>query len=260
MIPNKDAPVNPFPPSLVRALTDAIEAAARTATGPLYAAFDADGTLWDTDVGEAFFDYQIRCCGLEGLPSDPWRRYRDLKKTDPAAAYAWLAQINRGRTLAEVRAWAKDCVERQAPFPVFESQRELIGLLRRHGFEIFVVTASVKWAVEPAAALLGINPARVLGVTTEVVNGVVTDRATRPITWRQGKADALLAATRGVAPALCSGNTLGDIALLSAADRVRLAVSTQSAPGTGLFEEEERLREEAEAHGWLRHAFREPER
>lgn len=257
MISNDDSPVNPYPPPLVRELNETIERVAKTSTGPLYAAFDADGTLWDTDAGEAFFDYQIEKCGLQGLPADPWQHYRELKTDDPAAGYVWLAQINKGRKLSQVRAWAKACIEEKTPYPIFESQRDLIRLLRKHRFEIFAVTASVKWAVEPAAALLGIDFDHVLGITTEVVDGVVTDRPVHPITWRQGKAEALLKTTHGAAPVLCSGNTLGDIALLGAASHIRLAVSTQSTPGTGLFEEEKKLRQEAKTRGWLMHAFRE---
>lgn len=256
MISNNTTPVNAFSPELLRELTETLERAAKEATGPLYAAFDADGTLWDTDAGEAFFDYEIHHCGLEGLPKDPWQNYNDLKKVDPTVGYVWLAQINRGRRLDEVRTWAKQCVEKQLPFPVFESQRQLISVLRRFGYEIFVVTASIKWAVEPAAALLGIDYDHVLGITTVVENGIVTDVPVQPITWRQGKADALLAATEGVRPILCSGNTLGDIALLATATQIQLAVSTQKTPNSGLFEEERKLREEATARGWLRHDFR----
>ena len=40
------------------------------------AAFDADGTLWDTDLGEAFFHYQIDN-KLVSLPSEPWSHYQD---------------------------------------------------------------------------------------------------------------------------------------------------------------------------------------
>lgn len=256
MIPNNNGRVNEFPPTLFRELTNVVQRVADEAHSPLFAAFDADGTLWDTDAGETFFDYQIEHCELPNMPGDPWKHYLDLKKIDPPTAYAWLAQINKGQTLTQVRAWAKACFARRMPFPVFESQRRLIATLHELGYEIFIVTASVKWAVEPVASLVGVDFDHVLGITTEIADGVVTDKAVLPITWRQGKADALLRATGGIRPVICSGNTFGDIALLDTATHIQLAVSTQDARDTGLYHEEEKLREEATRRGWHMHLFR----
>ena len=94
-----------------------------------------------------------------------------------------------------------------------------------------------------------------LGITTEIVDGKIGSKAIHPITWRRGKAEGLLARTGGVRPILASGNTYGDTALLETATHVSLAVSTRDKPG-GLFEEEQKLREEANGRGWLAHQFR----
>lgn len=249
-------PVNEFPLSLYSHVSQAATRA-KDSGRPLIAAFDADGTLWDTDIGEAFFDYQITSCSLPGLPPDPWAKYREMKLVNKPAAYAWLAQINVGQKLSQVRAWAKEAVDRRPDgLPIFESQRKLIELLQETGFEIYVVTASVKWAVEPAAARLGIDFDHVLGITTRVSSdGIVEMEPMNPITWREGKAEGLLKATAGRRPVLASGNTYGDIALLDCATDVRIAVSTQS-EATELHEEESKLWEEAKGRGWLTHAFR----
>lgn len=224
-----------------------------------FAAFDADGTLWDSDIGENFFEFQIRNCGLN-LPADPWKYYRDLKKQHPPTAYTWLATINAGIELPRVRDWAKSAVEAQS-VEIFTLQRQLIDFLRKLGFKIFVVTASVKWAVEPAAALLGFNFDEVLGVCTATENGVVSKTPIEPVTWRQGKAAALMNATKGVRPLFCSGNTLGDIALLELSEGPRLAVRTQPEPRASdtpspLYLEEVQLWEVAHKNHWHRHAFR----
>src|SRR3989344_8816134 len=73
------------------------------------AVFDADGTLWDTDLGEGFFQHQIDH-KLVSLPQDPWTHYEELKKKDPAEAYLWLAQINQGQKLETVQKWAEHAV------------------------------------------------------------------------------------------------------------------------------------------------------
>ncbi len=260
MISNKQSPVNEFSPDiwehLTKTLQRAVEQTSPSVSAKRIAAFDADGTLWDSDAGETFFDWEIHRAGLNDLPADPWAHYHALKKVNPITAYVWLAQINAGVPLAQVREWAQQCFAEHPQWPVFESQRRLITLLRSLDFEIFIVTASIKWAVEPVAALVGVDHDHVIGITTKLdSNGCVGMDAVHPITWRQGKADGLLGATGGVRPIIASGNTLGDIALLETASHVQLAISTQNTPG-GLFDEEAKLAEEADRRGWLRHRFR----
>lgn len=255
MISKNDTPVNEFSPALWERLSETLKRAAAETNGPRIAAFDADGTLWDSDAGETFFDWQIHNCGFKGMPADPWAHYKALKNPDPRVAYVWLAQINAGQPLAQVREWAKACFAEHPNWPVFDSQRRLFALLRSLDFEIFIVTASIKWAVEPVAGLLGVDYDHVIGITTKIENGYVGTEPVHPITWRQGKAEGLLTTTKGIRPILACGNTYGDTALIESATHVNLAVSTQDQPG-GLFEEEEKLRIEAEGRNWLMHKFR----
>lgn len=255
MISNNTSPVNEFSPAFREELYSAIEKVSDSARGKKIAAFDADGTLWDTDAGENFFDYQIHYCGLN-LPADPWKHYLDTKAVDPRVAYLWLAEISKGHSLNEVRKWAAQAVAKIRPYPVLKSQKDLIAKLKQLGFEVYVITASVKWAVEPAAALVGVDQDHVLGVETVVRNGVVTDEPVYPVTWREGKAEALLKATGGVKPLFASGNTDGDQMLLELAS-IPLAVSTQNTPSK-LNDSEKRLRDLAVQRGWRRHAFRPP--
>lgn len=229
------------------------------------AVFDADGTLWDEDAGETFFQWQLDNCGFQNLPEDPWAYYRNWKKRDPHGAYGWLAQISAGQELAKVREWAKTCYESHQPWPVFRSIQDLFKRLHEAGFELYVVTASVKWAVEPAAMdLLGVPQANVLGIETEAIIGashqpVVTELVKSPVTYRQGKADALLKATGGRKPILAAGNTLGDIALLDIATDFKLMIQSQSpllSENAGLLAEEKKLRDHGRPLGWRLHAFR----
>lgn len=217
------------------------------------AAFDADGTLWDTDLGESFFDYQIKNCGLK-LPKDPWDHYLKWKETDPIAAYLWLAQINAGQPISVVEKWAAQAVAAKNPLPYFASIRRTIEFLRVLNFEIYVVTASIQWAVAPAVAELGILPSRVIGIKTKIKNGIVSDEQDGDITWNEGKPKALLKATGGVAPILCVGNTTGDLQLIESSIGVGLAVSSSNTTGS-LQQSEERLQNHARRVGWLRHRF-----
>ena len=219
------------------------------------AAFDADGTLWDTDMGEAFFQYLIQH-QLVSLPSDPWEHYEELKK-DPAGpqkAYLWLAQILKNHPLSQVQNWAVKAIEEMHPLAIFPEQRKLIELFLSAGVKVFVVTASVKWAVEPGAQLLGLPFDQVLGIETECDEGIISDRQKGLITYRQGKADALLKLTNGKKPFFSAGNTFGDLALLELSTDIKLAV-TSTVPDDRLFRSEQELFNEATRRGWSKHRF-----
>lgn len=213
----------PFPKDKLQKLLDDLER--YRPRGRAVAAFDADGTLWDTDLGEMLFGYQ---CDkrLVPLPDDPWGHYNYLKEhKSHVEAYLWLAQINKGIPIAQVRKWAEEAVTAHLPIPIFESQQAVLKKLRELDVEVYIVTASIKWAVEPGARLLGMDDDQVIGIETHVVDGVVTDKQKGVITYREGKAEALLARTGGVRPYFSSGNTEGDKWLLESALDLRLVMS-----------------------------------
>lgn len=218
---------------------------------PWIAAFDADGTLWDTDVGESFFEYQIQNSGLK-LPPNPWAEYLDKKAIHPPTAYLWLAQINQGQRVETVRAWAEKCYLSEEPFPFFPAQKSLIQFLIGLGVKVYVVSASVKWSVEPAARRLGIPPEQVLGVATTEESLILTKERSGPITWKEGKVEALYEATGGVRPILVSGNTTGDLPLMETATSVQIAVSSRNSI---VPEAEAQLKEIALKRNWFYHQF-----
>lgn len=226
----------------------------KNAQKPLIAAFDADGTLWDTDLGENFFHYQIDHKQVP-LPPNPFEHYLEMKKinNDPRQAYVWLAQINQGKSVEQVRTWAKEAFESIKPNPIFTEQQRLIELLKNHGAKIYIITASIKWAVEPGAIAIGLGADNVIGVETAVKDGIITDTPVLPITYRTGKVEALLAQTKQ-APFLAAGNTMGDFELLQSATHLRLAVSAASRDDR-LFKTELELATEAKSKNWMHHRF-----
>lgn len=219
------------------------------------AAFDADGTLWDTDLGEGFFQYKIDH-KLVPLPEDPWNYYVELKKKngDPSDAYLWLAQILQKNSLSQARDWALQAVSAAQPVPVFPEQKRLIEFLLSKGVKVYIVTASVKWAVEPGATLLGLQHADVIGIETEVVDGKITEKLKGIVTHRHGKARALLSATGGKHPFLTAGNTMGDLELMETSTDLKIAVSAAT-PDDRLFKTENELQGVARSRGWIAHRF-----
>jgi HAD superfamily phosphoserine phosphatase-like hydrolase len=217
------------------------------------AAFDADGTLWDIDLGETFFRYKIDN-HLVDLPKNPWELYETEKAIDAPKAYLWLAQICQGHSLPEIHGWAQNAVQEQSPLPIFLEQKRLIDLFLSKGVQIYIVTASIRWAVEPGAEILGLKKENVIGIETEVVDGKITNQQKGVITYRQGKVDALLAKTKGKKPFFASGNTMGDYQLLQSATHMSLAVSA-AARDDKLFKTEFELSQKAVENNWFSHRF-----
>ncbi|MEM7645487.1 MAG: haloacid dehalogenase-like hydrolase [Pseudomonadota bacterium] len=243
-----------FSAELLNHLQSSIKKLKSELSPPYYAAFDADGTLWDSDLGEQFFQYQIDHCNLPALQEvDPWHHYKSAKEKDPPPAYLWLAQINAGVPLETVRQWAQEAVDQKGA-NVFQAQKDWISWLQDQEIEVFIVTASIQWAVEPAAKLVGIPFENVMGIKTKVVDGIVGQEQDGPITWRQGKGQALLERTSNIRPLFCSGNTYGDISLLETSIGEKLCIQTQYTENS-LFEEERKLRDKAKTDGWLQHGF-----
>ena len=245
----------PFPDAFWAETQKTLSLLKKEVAVPLVAAFDADGTLWDSDLGENFFQYQIDH-GCVDLPAHAWNHYLELKKknNDPREAYLWLAQINQGQTLKQVREWSQAAFDEIQPVPLFSEQKKLIDLFLQHHVQIYIVTASVTWAVETGARALGLAPENVIGVETLVQNNVISSEACLPITYRQGKADALLQKTKGIRPFFASGNTLGDAELMQVATHLRLAVSAASRDDK-LFHSENELMKLAEKNKWFSHRF-----
>ncbi|MEN0059164.1 MAG: haloacid dehalogenase-like hydrolase, partial [Bdellovibrio sp.] len=138
--------------------------------------------------------------------------------------------------------------------PIFLEQKKLIDLLISKGVQIYIVTASVKWAVEPGAEILGLTKDNVIGIETHIQDGVISTQQKGAITYRQGKVEALLEKTQGKKPFFCSGNTMGDFQLLQSATHLRLAVSAASRDDK-IFKTEHELQTWAEQHSWLHHRF-----
>ncbi len=249
--------IKPFSEQLRQQILNPLDAYIAKNPGPYFAAFDADGTLWNSDVGENFFQYQI---DLQSLPAlhgiDPWDHYLSLKKTHPPDAYLWLAQICAGYPLSTVQSWAQETLQRFPP-EILIPQKQLIAELLKRNFEIFIISASTHWAVEAAAGLVDLPATAALGVKTTVINSIISDKQDGFITWREGKRHALLEKTQGRAPLFCSGNSSGDLHLLEAASLVRLAVQTQTAdsPHVTLYNDEQKLLSIAKERGWLTHHF-----
>ena len=244
-----------FPDHVLKEFKSKVDEALRDRKCNPIAAFDADGTLWASDVGENFFKYQFKNELLKGLPADPWAYYQNMYANERSKCYLWLAQINRGVPIEQVRKWARESVKIHLnDMGEFNGQKEFISYLHKKGVKVYIVTASVKWAVEPAAELFQIPPENVIGIETKIENGLVTDEQVGPITHGTGKVDGLLEKTGGKHPFLAAGNTQSDRALVESATHLKLVIG--SAPQDHEhFETEQFMQNLAKEKGWLSYQF-----
>jgi phosphoserine phosphatase len=182
--------------------------------------FDAPG-FWDwvTEahprnlIGEAYVEYCTRPTTDNRLRLQ--LRLEQMRKAlyegeDDASICAWDAGAFVGWTLDEVHAYARQVMaqELQQPFAIEtlqldgdkieiprglrirEELRQLAGRMQRAGWQVWVISASSQWLVEPLAELYGIPPARVVGMRREVVDGKLTARVEPPVSFSDGKLDA----------------------------------------------------------------------
>jgi hypothetical protein len=115
-------------------------------------------------------------------------------------AYAFLSHLLAGYSVRNIQILCeqavKEAVQEEEVF-IYPEMKWLIDELFRNGFDIWVISASPQFLVEPFAKKAGINPENVIGVRNVVENGIITPRLqgcgpfkdgeNRMMTYRIGK-------------------------------------------------------------------------
>ncbi|MEU9803928.1 haloacid dehalogenase-like hydrolase [Streptomyces sp. NPDC051000] len=137
----------------------------------------------------------------------------DHRTTEPG--YAWLAQLTRGWSAREVRGFAAAARTENLTAPIgatqrvgtgsatgwvryYEQQKDLIGALRKAGFDVWISSASPQPVVEVWAEGVGIDADHVIGIRNTTTRdgrhtahlqgcGSVKDGADTMITYIDGK-------------------------------------------------------------------------
>ncbi|MFF8837725.1 HAD family hydrolase [Streptomyces sp. NPDC015130] len=113
----------------------------------------------------------------------------DHRRMEPQ--YAWLAQLLRGWTTRQVESFAAAARTENLAAPqgatqrvgtaqvtgwirYYEQQRDLIGTLRRAGFDVWIVSASPEPVVDVWAKGVGVDPSHALGIRNTTEHGRLT--------------------------------------------------------------------------------------
>ena len=234
--------LKPFDSSYRRALQSWLEPRA----GRKVACFDADGTLWFEDIGESFLRWLL-AGPLEPLVErDPelYTKYEDRVRKDLVDGYGWAVQLMAGLAEKDIVRWAR---QHAAAWPNYRSA--MLGMIRgleQLGFEVWIVSASNHWVVAATAQKMGLDPAHVIAIRSEVKDGKLTDRLLDPIPCMQGKV-AAINKWIGHRPDLAVGDGMGDLAMLEISQQP-LVVGTRKKRDAPLIRV-------AHEHGWPVHLF-----
>ena len=220
------------------------------------AVFDADGTLWGDDLGERHLQVLERRENLTVPPphSSLFEAYGARCAEDTDEGYAFAVSCMAG--LAEqavvdsaILAW----VGHRHLVP--DAVRSLLDLLEERSIEVWLVSASNRWAIETAGVELGVAPERVIAMSSDVVDGTLGAEVHRPLSNGSGKA-ALIRERIGVRPLLAMGNSKHDMEMLLEAEVgvvVRLAGEAGMLPETCPI-----LEQRAREQGWYQRALYPP--
>jgi phosphatidylglycerophosphatase C len=234
---------------------------ASAGAGAQVAAFDADHTLWDGDIGDEAFLAAAR----EGfLPAETWRgpvlawaaRLGLPLSADPATGavelleaartgaleralgaerwrrelYALQAWAFAGRRRDEVEAFGEALFARGFAARIYPAMQRVVEALAARGVEAVIASASHGALVTPGARRLGIPAARVLGMEPALDDAGVTRAALARDTYGPAKAAVVRAALEGRRPRLAFGDAVltTDRELLALAHQ-GVAVATRGA-------------------------------
>ena len=159
-----------------------------------------------------------------------------------AKACADIVRLLAGYSLAEVRAIAEETFLAEAFSPLGERTlgtttlpkgirylRESVDLLlelQRRGFDIWALSGSNKWSVEPVFRRLGVPDDHVVGLELKAHDNILSTDAIEPIPVRDGKIPALRRFTAKV-PVLVASDSRNDIPLFLSSANVKVRINSR---------------------------------
>ncbi|MBV9574754.1 MAG: HAD-IB family phosphatase [Acidobacteriales bacterium] len=187
-------------------------------TQPRIAVFDCDGTLWDGDAGEGFFDWELK----QGIFPDETaralrKRYADYKAGNVGEDLMCgeMVSMHREMSTAELSRLASEYFEPNISSTIFPEMQELVRLLHRDGCEVWAVSSTNEWVIGAAMKYFDIPFGRILAAAARIENGMVTGHLLR-VPSGEGKACAIREVV-GRVPDAAFGNSRWDIAMLTMA-------------------------------------------
>lgn len=162
-----------------------------------------------------------------------------MRTLGKAEGLAWVARVMVGLPEASLQQRCQQLLATQLAAPLAEHAlapsftahhglrlchevRLLIAALREREVDCKIVSASSRWPVQAVAPLLGLSPEDVIAIDLELdADRCLTDTVRPPITYRQGKVEAILDRCQRP-PQLALGDAITDLEMLQAATHLGL--------------------------------------
>lgn len=174
-----------------------------------------------------FVAYRDMCVKLGRVECRSWlaRLWRGFPPEDAAvyAAAAVAEELKRPLGVQLFRESSEDDAPvrvRRGLAPIPEI-KDLCALLRRSGFDVWILAADLQAVAEAGAKPFGVEPTRVAGLHLSIAKERFNDVIVSPVAVRGGKVESA-ASLIGRNPALAAGSSRDDIELLSYGFGLRL--------------------------------------
>jgi HAD superfamily phosphoserine phosphatase-like hydrolase len=149
---------------------------------PTLAVFDCDGTLWSGDLGERFFDWELR----SGIFADETlrrmrSRYAEYKegKISEDDMCGEMVTLHTGMREQEVLRLSDEFFNENFVQQIFPEMRQLVQDLQNAGCDVWAVSSTNEWTIRAAMKHFAISDNKILAAVSHVKAGIITDRIIR---------------------------------------------------------------------------------
>lgn len=216
--------------------------------GRKIAVFDGDGTVFGQTP-----HYLADECMFEFAAQRPDRKPGMLatlrKQSNVSLPYVQgRVKFFAGESLTNLRDLGRDCFRRHYQNKVFPPVRYMIRALQAAQFEVWIVTASPEALYQGFLSdTFDIPITRIVGVKSEIHNGIVTEQIVFPVPQDEGKTRAIETFVQD-RPLFVAGNSRGDKEMIEFSSDLKLIVNpdVHIAPGQVMS-----IAEHAKRQGWL---------
>lgn len=205
-------------------------------SGNKVAVFDCDGTL----LGQYPYylnDEAINSYVLKHYKDNPdpyckakWKLakefYAHINEMSNDEYNQYCARLMEGMSLEEIHKMGRDCFKQKYKNKIFPQMKQLVSILKQHGFEVFVVTGSFQYIYSGVINdELHISPDHVIGVkTTMTKDGKMTDLLMTPIPMEHGKVEAIRKYIKTYTLLVC-GNSRGDLEMMKDSKGIKVILN-----------------------------------
>src|ERR1043166_3608 len=149
---------------------------------PTLAVFDCDGTLWSGDLGERFFDWELR----SGMFSDEavrrmrsrYAEYQEGKVSEDDMC-GEMVTLHTGLREEELLRLSGEFFSKNFVRQIFPEMRQLIYALQNAGCDVWAVSSTNEWAIREAMKHFAIPDNKILAAVSDVGAGIITDQLIR---------------------------------------------------------------------------------